>query len=89
MRLDTDRRVWWGRAGEELQCEGPLDNSSTEAFKRLALKFWAAVRNGDPPEPSLEEALRVQAVFDAAHVADVERRWVHPQPIAGPAPAEA
>lgn len=81
VRLDADQRVWWGRAGDELRCEGPFDNSSTEAFKRLARNFWAAIRNGDPPDPSVEEGLRVQAVFDAVRVADVERRWVQPEPI--------
>lgn len=81
VRLDADRRVWWGRAGEQLQCEGPFDNSSTEAFKRVARNFWAAIRNGDPPDPSLEEGLRVQAVFDAVRIADVERRWVCPEPV--------
>jgi predicted dehydrogenase len=89
VRLDTDRRVWWGRAGEELQCEGPLDNNSINAFKHLALKLWAAVRKGEPPEPSLEEGLRVQAVFDAARIADVERRWVHPEPVAAPSTVKA
>lgn len=83
VRLDADRRVWWARTGEELQCEGPLDNSSTEAFKELARKFWAAIRKGDPPDPSLEEGLRVQAVFDAVRIADIERRWVHPEPVTG------
>ena len=82
VRLDADQRVWWGRAGDELQCEGPFDNSSTEAFKRLARNFWAAIRHGDPPDPSLDEGLRVQAVFDAVRIADVERRWVHPEPVA-------
>lgn len=81
VRLDADQRVWWGRAGGELQCEGPFDNSSTEAFKRLARNFWAAIRNGDPPDPSLDEGLRVQAVFDAVRVADVECRWVQPEPV--------
>ena len=81
MRLDSDQRVWWGRAGDQLQCEGPFDNSSTEAFKRVAHNFWASIRNGDPPDPSLEEGLRVQAVFDAVRIADVERRWVHPEPV--------
>jgi predicted dehydrogenase len=81
VRLDADQRVWWGRAGDELQCEGPFDNSATEAFKRLARNFWAAIRNGDPPDPSLDEGLRVQAVFDAVRVADVERRWVQPEPV--------
>jgi predicted dehydrogenase len=81
-RLDADQRLWWGRAGEELQCEGPLDSSSTEAYKRVARNFWAAIREGAAPEPSLEEGLRVQAVFDAARVGDVERRWVRPEPVA-------
>jgi predicted dehydrogenase len=83
-RLDADGRVWWGRAGEGLRCEGPLDASSTQAFRRLALKFWAAIRRGEPPEPSLEEGLRVQAIFDAVRIADVERRWVHPEPVLDP-----
>ena len=80
-RLDTDQRVWWGRAGQELQSEGPLDSSSTEGFKRVARNFWAAIREGAAPDPPLEEGLRVQAVFDAARVADVERRWVRPEPV--------
>jgi predicted dehydrogenase len=80
-RLDADDRVWWARAGEELQCEGPLEGSSKRAFERVARQFWAAVREGAPADPSLEEGLRVQAVFDAVRVADTERRWVHPQPV--------
>ena len=80
-RLDADEQVWWGRAGEELQSEGPLDSSSTEAFKHVARNFWAAIREGAPPEPSLEEGLRVQAVFDALRVADVERLWVRAEPV--------
>ena len=80
-RLDADGRVWWGRAGEELECEGPLESSSTEAFKRVARNFWASIREGAPPEPSLAEGLRVQTVFDAVRVADVERRWVRPAPV--------
>jgi predicted dehydrogenase len=82
VRLDADQQIWWGRTGEELQCEGPLDNSSTEAFKRLARNFWAAIREGAPPDPSLEEGLRVQALFDAVRTAAVERRWVCPEPVA-------
>lgn len=81
VRLDTERRLWWARAGEEQQCEGPLAASSTEAFKRVAHNFWAAIREGVPAEPSLEEGLRVQAVFDAVRTADIERRWVAPEPI--------
>jgi predicted dehydrogenase len=81
VRLDGDRRLWWGRTGEELQHEGPLDASSTEAFKRVARNFWAAVREGAAPEPSLQEGLRVQALFDAIRTADIERRWVQPEPV--------
>lgn len=81
VRLDPEYRLWWGRNGEDLQSEGPLSNSSTDAFRRLALKFWAAIREGGPPDPSLEEGLRVQSVFDAAHTANLERRWVRPQPV--------
>lgn len=78
VRLDGDRRIWWGRTGEQLQAEGPFSASSTEAFKRVARNFWAAIRNGSAPEPSLEEGLRVQAIFDAIRTADIERRWVQP-----------
>lgn len=81
VRLDGDQRVWWGRTGEELQSEGPLDQSSTEAFKGVARNFWAAVREGAAPEPSLQDGLRVQAIFDALRTADIERRWVQPRPV--------
>jgi len=81
VKLDEDRRVWWGRTGQLLQSEGPLDASSTKAFKRVARNFWAAIRHGAAPEPSLEEALRVQSVFDAIRTADIERRWVRPEPV--------
>ena len=84
VRLDADMRLWWGGAGEDLQAEGPLDDSSTGAFAHVARNFWAAVREGADPDPSLEEGLRVQAVFDAARAADVERRWVRPEPITVP-----
>ena len=82
VRLDADQRVWWGRAGEDLQCDGPFDDTSTEGFKRLARTFWAAIRRGEPPDPALEEGLRVQAVFDAVRTADTERRWVRPEAVA-------
>jgi predicted dehydrogenase len=81
VRLDADLQVWWGAAGEDLQCEGPFDNSSTAGFEQVARNFWAAVREGADPDPSLEEGLRVQAVFDAIRIADVERRWVRPEPV--------
>jgi predicted dehydrogenase len=81
VRLEDDRRVWWGRAGEELRSEGPLEESSTEAFKGVARNFWAAVRQGATPEPSLQQGLRVQAIFDAVRTADIERRWIQPEPV--------
>jgi predicted dehydrogenase len=81
VRLDSERRVWWGRTGAPLESEGPLDNRSSEAFKRVARNFWAAIRDGAPPDPSLQEGLRVQAVFDAVRTADIERRWVVPEPV--------
>ncbi len=82
VRLDGDQRVWWGRASEELQSEGPLDDSSSEGFKRLARNFWAAIREGADPDPSLEDGLRVQTVFEAVRIAATERGWVRPEPVA-------
>ena len=82
VRLDAEGRLSWGRAGEELQVEGPLDPSPQEAFKHVARRFSAAIRSGAAPDPSLDEGLRVQAVFDAVRTADIERRWVQPAPIA-------
>lgn len=81
VRLDADRRIWWGRAGSELQCEGPLAASSADAFKRIASSFHAAIRDGGAASPSIEEGLRVQAVYDAVQIAAIERRWVAPQAI--------
>ena len=81
VRLDADRRIWSGAASEELRCEGPLDDSSSEAFKLLARNFWASIRSGAAPDPSLEEGLRVQALFDAVRTASIERRWVRPEPV--------
>jgi len=81
--LDAAGRLAWGRAGEELQVEGPLDSSPKEAFKHVARRFAASVREGAAPDPSLDEGLRVQAVFDAVRRADVERRWVRPERVAG------
>ncbi|HWC27977.1 MAG TPA: Gfo/Idh/MocA family oxidoreductase [Solirubrobacteraceae bacterium] len=77
--LDADGRLSWGRTGEELQVEGPLDSSPQEAFKHVARRFHASIREGAAPDPSLDEGLRVQAVFDAVHIAHTERRWVQPQ----------
>lgn len=79
VRLDADKVLSWGRAGEELQREGPLTASSKDAFARVARSFRAAIRDGAPPEPSLHEALRVQALFDAVRTADAQRRWVEPE----------
>jgi len=76
VRLDADRRLWWGCAGRELECEGPLEASSRDAYARVARSFSSAIREGSPPDPSLEEALRVQALFDAVRAAHAQRRWV-------------
>ncbi|MGH2919537.1 MAG: Gfo/Idh/MocA family protein [Solirubrobacteraceae bacterium] len=79
VRLDEDKRLWWGRAGEELRSEGPIAASSKDAFARVARNFHAAIREGAPAEPSLDEGLRVQALFDAVRTAAAERRWVEPE----------
>lgn len=76
VRLDGERRLWWGRAGEELRCEGPLKADSQAAFGCVAERFGAAVRHGAPPEPSLQEGLELQALMDAVRRAASERRWV-------------
>jgi predicted dehydrogenase len=81
VRLDADKRLHWGRAGEELQTEGPLPASSQDAYARVARNFHAAIRDGAAPDPSLHEALRVQALLDAVRRADAERRWVQPEAV--------
>ncbi len=81
VRLDADKVLHWGRAGEELQREGPLEASSKDAFRQVARNFHAAIREGAAPEPSLQEGLRVQALLDAVHLADDERRWVAPEAV--------
>jgi predicted dehydrogenase len=80
VRLEADKVLSWGRAGEELRTEGPLQASSKDAFKQVARNFHASIRDGAPPDPSLHEGLRVQALLDAIHLADAERRWVTPEP---------
>jgi predicted dehydrogenase len=79
VRLDAGRVLWWGRAGEELRSEGPLPASSKDAFTQVARSFYAAIREGAAPDPSLQEGLRVRALLDAVHRADAERRWVAPE----------
>jgi predicted dehydrogenase len=79
VRLDADKRLHWGRAGEALQTEGPLAASSKDAYARVARNFFAAIRDGATAEPGLERALHVQALLDAVHRADDERRWVTPE----------
>ncbi len=81
VRLDADKRLHWGRAGDQLQVEGPLAADSKEAYARVARSFHAAIRDGAAPQPSLHAALRVQALVDAVHRADRERRWVQPEPV--------
>ncbi|MEA2151047.1 MAG: hypothetical protein QOD69_2877 [Solirubrobacteraceae bacterium] len=79
VRLDADKVLHWGRAGEELRSEGPLQASSKDAFRQIARNFHAAIRDGAAPDPSLQAGLRVQALLDAVHRADAERRWVQPE----------
>ncbi|MDP2710841.1 MAG: Gfo/Idh/MocA family oxidoreductase [Solirubrobacteraceae bacterium] len=79
--LDADKQLQWGRAGEPLQTEGPLKADSKAAYAQVARSFHAAIRDGAPPEPSIDDALRVQALFDAVRRADAERRWVAPEPV--------
>jgi predicted dehydrogenase len=81
VRLDADKVVHWGRVGEELRSEGPLSASSKDAFAQIARSFHAAIRDGAAPDPSLRVGLRVQALLDAVHRADAERRWVAPDPV--------
>jgi predicted dehydrogenase len=81
VRLDTDKLLHWGRAGEELHSEGPLQASSKDAFRQVARNFHAAIRDGAQPDPSLQEGLRVQALLDAIHLADDEHRWVTPEAV--------
>jgi len=81
VRLDADKRLHWGRAGEELQVEGPLKADSKQAYARVARNFHAAIRDGAAPDPGLEEGLRVQALLDAVRRAHAERRWVEPEPV--------
>ncbi|MDP1847909.1 MAG: Gfo/Idh/MocA family oxidoreductase [Solirubrobacteraceae bacterium] len=81
VRLDADKRLHWGRAGEDLQVEGPLKADSKQAYARIARSFHAAIRDGSAPDPDLAEGLRVQALLDAVRRADAERRWVEPEPV--------
>ena len=81
VRLDADKLLHYGRAGEQLRTEGPLQASSKDAFKQIARDFHAAIRDGAPPTPSLADGLRVQALHDAVRRADAERRWVEPEPV--------
>ncbi|MDQ3724263.1 MAG: Gfo/Idh/MocA family oxidoreductase [Actinomycetota bacterium] len=81
VRLDADKRLHWGRAGEELQVEGPLKADSKKAYARVARNFHAAIRDGAAPDPGIEEGLRVQALLDAVRRAHAERRWVEPEPV--------
>ncbi|MGH3721531.1 MAG: hypothetical protein ACRDRI_22330 [Pseudonocardiaceae bacterium] len=53
-----------------------MNTSSKEALARLARNFWVAIYEGAAPQPSCEEGLRVQELFDAVRTVDVERRWM-------------
>ncbi|MHB8657621.1 MAG: Gfo/Idh/MocA family protein [Solirubrobacteraceae bacterium] len=76
VRLDSERRLWWGREGEDLRCEGPLKSDSAAAFGVVARNFHAAIRQGRPPFPSLLEGRQVQALIDAARLSARQRGWV-------------
>ena len=76
VRLDADKRLFHGRAGEQLRVEGPLSADSSDAFTRVASAFAAAIRDGAAPDPSLDDGLRAQALMDAIARAHAERRWV-------------
>ncbi|HEV2060220.1 MAG TPA: Gfo/Idh/MocA family oxidoreductase [Solirubrobacteraceae bacterium] len=79
VRLDAEKRLHWGRAGEELQVEGPLEADSKQAYAQVARNFHAAIRDGAAPDPGLDRGLRVQALTDAVRRAHAERRWVEPE----------
>jgi predicted dehydrogenase len=79
--LDADKTLRWGRVGEPLQSEGPLTADSKAAYAQIARSFYAAIREGSEPQPSLLDGLRVQALFDAVRRADGERRWVEPEAV--------
>ena len=81
VRLDADKRLHWGRAGEELTVDGPLKADSKQAYAHVARNFHAAIRGGAIPDPGLEEGLLVQALADAVRRAHAERRWVEPEPV--------
>lgn len=81
VRLDADKRLHSGRAGEELRVEGPLKADSKQAYAHVARNFHAAIRDGATPDPGLGEGLRVQALADAVRRAHAERRWVEPEPV--------
>ena len=81
VRLDADKRLHWGPAGQALQVEGPLKADSKQAYAQVARNFHAAIRSGAAPDPGLAEGLRVQALLDAVRRADAERRWVEPEPV--------
>lgn len=79
--LERAREVLGTPRMASVQCDGPLEASSSDAFKRVARSFASAIREGTPAEPSLEEGLRVQALFDAVRAADVQRGWVVPEAV--------
>jgi predicted dehydrogenase len=78
VRLAADNKIWWGRKGEDLRCEGPLSADSKDAYGLVAHSFWSAIREGKTPDPSLGEALKVQAVLDAVYASAAEGGWVEP-----------
>jgi predicted dehydrogenase len=78
VRLAADNKLWWGRKGEDLRCEGPLSADSKEAYGRVARSFFSSIREGKTPDPSLGEGLKVQAILDAVYASAKEGGWVEP-----------
>ena len=81
MALRRGGRVLGGALSWEKPAHlAPFDAESP--FAGLAIPDDVTVTRQVLAEPSLEEGLRVQAVYDAVRTAELERRWVAPAPVA-------
>jgi predicted dehydrogenase len=63
--------------------DGQVTTSSRDALECVARNFWAAIYEGAALQPSCEEGLHVQELFDAVRTVDVERRWMLSEPVLG------
>lgn len=79
--LGEDGVLWSGGPDAPLKQEGPFADDLESAFRHVAIKFHAAVRLGNAPEPSLEDGLRAQAVLDAIRSSAAGAGWVRPDTI--------